>query len=269
MTDLKTDKPMRTQEIQTAIDSQTPLYQHIYLIIRDRILSGEYPDQSILPGELELAELFGVSRITAKRALNEISADGLCNRQRGRGSRVTYKPATAPLKTDVQGLLDHLSQMNLETEGFVLEFDYVAASSEIATVMKIEEGTEIQHSVRVRHLNATPFSYLTTYVPGDIGRLYTPKNIASQAVLTVLEKVGVEVVRAEQTITATLASTKVAEALKVRLGSPLLRICRKVFDRNETVVEYIIALYRPDQYQYHTLLSRVTTVDATTWSETK
>jgi GntR family transcriptional regulator len=256
-------------EMRTDAQSQSPLYQQIYLVIRDRILSGEYPDQSLLPSENELAKLFGVSRITTKRALNEISAEGLCDRKRGTGSRVTYKPATAPLKTDVQGLLDYLFQMNLATQGFVLKFDYVAASAEIATVMKIETGAEIQRSVRVRHLDGTPFSYLTTYVPGDLGRLYTREHISSQAVLTVLEKTGVEVAHAEQTITATLAGARAAESLQVKLSSPLLRISRIVFDRNERVVEHIVGLYRPDQYQYRTLLSRVSTGNETTWSESK
>lgn len=250
----------------TDAHSQSPLYQQIYLVMRDRILSGEYPDQSLLPSENELVAQFGVSRITAKRALNELSTEGLCDRKRGKGSQVTYRPATAPLKTDVQGLLDYLFQMNMATEGFVLSFDYIAASAEIAKVMKIEAGTEIQRSIRVRHLDGTPFSYLTTYVPGDLGRVYTREHVASQAVLTVLEKTGVQVANAEQTITATLAGAKAAESLQVKLGSPLLRIVRVVFDRENRVVEYIIGLYRPDQYQYQTLLSRVSTGDAVSWS---
>jgi GntR family transcriptional regulator len=96
--------------------------------------------------------------------------------------------------------------------------------------------------------------------------VYTREHLASQAVLTVLEKTGVQVANAEQTITATLAGAKAAESLKVKLGSPLLRIVRVVFDREDRVVEYIIGLYRPDQYQYRTLLSRVSTGDAVSWS---
>lgn len=267
-TDLGSAALWGLDEINSDAHPPPPLYQQVYLVMRDKILSGEYPDRSLLPSEHELVTLFGVSRITAKRALNELSAEGLCERKRGMGSRVTYRPTTAPLKTDVQGLLDYLFQMNLATEGFVLKFDYVAASSEIAARMKIEEGTEVQRSVRVRHLDGTPFSYLTTYVPGDLGRLYTREHVTLQAVLTVLEKTGVQVASAEQTITATLAGARAAESLKVKLGSPLLRISRVVFDQNERVVEFIIGLYRPDQYQYRTLLSRVSTGGAASWSET-
>lgn len=257
----------RSGNDQTDSELQSPLYQQVYLVIRDRILNGVYPDQSLLPGEHELADLFDVSRITAKRALNEIAAEGLCVRKKGQGSRVTYKPSVAPLKTDVQGLLDYLFQMNLESEGSVLEFEYIPATEEIAKILKCDEGAEVQRSVRLRQVGGTPFSYLTTFVPADIGRNYKRENLASQAVLTVLEKIGIEVARADQTITATLAGAVVAKAMDVKPGSPLLRISRIVFDRNERVVEYIVGLYRPDQYQYRTMLSRVSTGNKTAWSE--
>ncbi|MDD9878248.1 MAG: GntR family transcriptional regulator [Magnetovibrio sp.] len=246
--------------------SETPLYQQIYLIIRNRILNGEYPDRSLLPSEHATAELFGVSRITAKRALNEVAAEGLCVRRRGRGSMVTYKPAVAPLKADVQGLLDFLFHMNLETEGFVLEFDYVPASNQVARMMEIDPGTEVQRSVRARRLDGTPFSYLTTFVPADLGRAYERDHLSNQAVLTLLEKTGVEVADAEQTITATLAEAVAAEALGVKPGSPLLRISRTVYDRAGRVVEFIVGLYRPDQYQYRSLLSRDRSSDTPAWT---
>ena len=59
--------------------SPTPLYHQVYLVLRNGILNGDYPDGSLLPGEQETTILFGVSRITAKRALNDLAAEGfLC-----------------------------------------------------------------------------------------------------------------------------------------------------------------------------------------------
>ena len=75
-------RALEERKMLTDAHSQSPLYQQIYLVIRDRILSGEYPDQSLRPGENELVAQFGVSRITAKRALNELSTEGLCDRKR-------------------------------------------------------------------------------------------------------------------------------------------------------------------------------------------
>ena len=70
----------------------TPLYHQIYLILRDRIRAGVLARNALLPGEQELGRLFNVSRITVKRALNELAADGLISRHRGRGSIVTRGP---------------------------------------------------------------------------------------------------------------------------------------------------------------------------------
>jgi len=67
----------------------TPLYHQVYLVLRERIQSGVYADGETLPGEQELARAFDVSRITVKRALNELAANNLVSRHRGRGTIVS------------------------------------------------------------------------------------------------------------------------------------------------------------------------------------
>ncbi|MFC1665843.1 GntR family transcriptional regulator, partial [Pseudomonadota bacterium] len=257
-----------SQPITLTLESglQPPLYQQIYLLIRDRIMSGEYPDQSLLPSEHETAKMFGVSRITSKRALNEVAAEGLCVRKRGQGTRVTYRPAGGPLKSDAQGLLDVFSNMNLQTEGQVLDFEYIPAEQRIASILEIEESAEVQRSVRTRRLDGKPLSYLTTYVPADLGRRYERKHLVHQAAVTLLEKTGVEIAGAEQTITATLAEAVAAEALEIKQGAPLLRISRVVRDHEHRVVEYIVGLYRPDQFQYDMFLSRINSGGRQSWA---
>jgi GntR family transcriptional regulator len=245
---------------------QPPLYQQIYLLIRDRIMSGEYPDQSLLPSEHETAKMFGVSRITSKRALNEIAAEGLCIRKRGQGTRVTYHPSGGPLKSDTQGLLEVFSNLHLQTEGQVLKFEYMPAGRRIARILEIDDTTEVQRSVRTRRLDGKPLSYLTTYVPADLGRRYERKHLVHQAAVTLLEKTGVEIAGAEQTITATLAEAVAAEALEIKQGAPLLRISRIVHDREDRVVEYIVGLYRPDQFQYDMFLSRIDSDGRQAWA---
>ncbi|MBT3909802.1 MAG: GntR family transcriptional regulator [Rhodospirillaceae bacterium] len=245
--------------------ASTPLYQQIYLMIRHQILSGEYPNRTMLPSEHETAKLFGVSRITAKRALNEVAAAGLCVRRRGQGSRVTYTQSGAPLKSDIQGLMDHLADAGLEMEGHVLEFEYIEADGRIAEIMNINKKAEVQRSVRTRRIEGKPLSYLTTYVPAELGRLYERDQLTNQAPLTLLENAGVPIAGAEQTITATLAEAVTAEALEVKQGAPLLRIRRVVFDHRDRVVEFIVGLYRPDQYQYQMSLSRVADGDKRSW----
>lgn len=251
-----------------AVDERSPmpLYHQIYLVLRDKIIDGVFETNAFIPGEQELVHMFGVSRITAKRALNKLAAGGLVIRQRGRGTRVAARTPVLPVRAGVDGLIENLIEMGLKTQVKLLGFDYVPATPDVARALRIEPGACVQHAVRRRALDGKPFSYLTTYVPERIGRTYSKVDIAARPLLSLLERSGVRVGSAEQSVSATLADPQVAPALDVEIGSPLLRISRVVFDQSGTPVEYIVALYRPDRYQYRMKLDRIQERNRKTWS---
>jgi GntR family transcriptional regulator len=244
----------------------TPLYHQIYSILRDEIIDGGYANGDILPSELELTRDYGVSRVTAKRALNELAADGLVSRERGRGTVVRYEAVSAPIRSSVEGLLENLLQMGLKTSVRLISFGYVPASARVARALACDAGAEVQRAVRVRSLEGEPFSHLTTHVPADIGRSYSRGDLASLPLLGLLERCGVIVCSARQTLTATLADARIAPLLEVQIGAPLLRISRTVYDQQARAVEYITGLYRPDRYQYQMDLNRTGGGDRKIWS---
>lgn len=254
----------------TLVDERlpSPLYHQVYMVLRNAILSGAYGYNEIVPGEQEATQMFGVSRITAKRALNELADHGLVKRERGRGTRVIYRPPVPPVEASVEGLLENLLAMGLETQVELLSLDYVKPDADVARMLQCDGDCQVQRAVRVRRIEGEPFSYLTTYVPEQIGRSYSRDDLATRPLLSLLERSGVVIGRAEQTITATLANAQVAKILGLELGSPLLSIRRIVFDREETPVEYLSTLYRPDRYQYQMKLSRVGEESSRSWSMT-
>lgn len=69
----------------------TPLYYQLYSLLKSLILDGSIGHSQRLPAEGQLAEMFDVSRITAKRAMDELAQDGLIERRRGRGSHVIFR----------------------------------------------------------------------------------------------------------------------------------------------------------------------------------
>lgn len=245
---------------------KTPLYHQIYLILKGQITDGIYGKDARLPSEQDLTERFGVSRITAKRAMDELAADGLVVRERARGTRVIYQPPSAPIPSSVEGLLENLIAMGLETTARLLEFEYLRASEAIAQALELEVGREVQRAVRVRYLDDTPFSHLTTYVPAGIGRQYNAEELSSLSLLSLLERCGVKVESAEQTISATLADSGIAQHLGVDVGSALMKITRVVRDQTGAPVEFITALYRPDRYQYRMALHRVRGESQNRWA---
>ena len=247
-------------------NARVPLYHQIFLILRNRIFGGEVRPGELVPGEQELAAEFNVSRITAKRALNELAGAGLVVRERGRGTRVTHRPKAPAVTSSIEGWLENISLMGIATEARVLDFGYLAASEDIAHALELDPGTDVQHAVRVRSLDGEPMSYLVTYVPADIGRQYDRVDLDTKPLLLLLELAGVKVASARQTISATLADSEVAGALSVHAGSPLIEVRRVVRDASGRPVEYIRALYRPDIYRFEMSMNRVREREGMRWA---
>ena len=248
---------IETGAASPAIDpsSPTPLYHQIFVVLRDKIYRGEYELDTFLPGEQEVATLFGVSRITAKRALDDIAAAGLAVREQGRGTRVCIRPHGTSVRGSVDGLVHSLHAKGNSTVR-LLDFEYVAASRVVAEKLRITPGDEVQRATRIWYADAGPFNHLSTFVPATIGRRWRREDLESKPLVSLLEDSGVKIGRAEESITATLADEVTAPALEVDVGSALLKITRTVFGENGQAVEYVVALYPPDRYQYTVSLGR-------------
>lgn len=240
--------------------------KQVYLVLRDRILSGAADFGSRLPTENELAEFHGVSRVTVRRALGELARERLIERRRSAGTRVIYRSSPAPMAADITGVLANLAEMGRRTGVKLLAFDYVPAEGAVALALRVGPDQLLQRSVRVRAVDGVPFSYLTTHVPESISTTFTRQELAARPLLELLERAGVKAERARQRISAVLASRDVAEALDVRSGSPLIELVRVVYDQDGRGVEHLHALYRPDRYNLEIDLARSGAADTKAWS---
>jgi GntR family transcriptional regulator len=240
--------------------------KQVYLVLRDRILSGAAEFGSRLPTENELAEFHGVSRVTIRRALGELARERLIERRRSAGTRVIYRSSPAPMTADITGVLANLAEMGRRTAVKLLAFDYVPAEGAVAQALGVGPDRLLQRSVRVRAVDGVPFSYLTTHVPESVSVTFSKQELASRPLLELLERAGVKAERARQRISAVLASRDVAEALDVRSGSPLIELVRVVYDQAGHGVEHLHALYRPDRYNLEIDLARSGAADPKAWS---
>lgn len=244
----------------------TPLYHQIYLVLRDRIRRGELTADAALPGEQELSRLFNVSRITVKRALNELAADGLVSRHRGRGTIVTAN-ATLPMVTGAfDNLIESLTRLGVDTQVELLDVADVPADAWAAGRLGLELGASVQRATRRRKIQDEPFSHLVTYVPAEIAAGYSREELAREPLLKLLERAGAGAWEAEQWITADAASPAIAAALGVAPASPLLKIERVMRDRQGRAVQLICGHYRPDRFQYHVKSRRSSKTDEAGWA---
>ncbi len=247
-----------------------PKYHRVYLVLRQQLEAGCFGDG--LPGEHALVEEFGVARVTVRRALEQLAAEGRITRHPGRATRPVTVPgadaATEPhasARTSLGGLFENLVSMGLHTSVEVVSLDTLPASGPVAEMLRLAPGAPVQKAVRVRSTSEGPLSCITTWVPGGVAGPFTKRELSRKPILLLLEEAGVKVGRAEQTLTAVAADAEVATRLDVPVGGPLLAVRRLIYDTDERPVQWLHGLYRPDRYEYQMRLSRVGSIDAQVW----
>lgn len=236
----------------------TPLYYQIYLLYKQKIMTGNLAHGDRLPSEAELAANHNVSRITAKRSMNELANEGLVTRSRGKGTAVSYLMPVSAFSADFGGLMENLIAIGASTDVDVLAFGYVNAPAPIADSLRLEPGAVVQRAERRRSRDGKPFSYILSYLPEDIGRSFQRNDLSDKPILSLIENAGHQIQEANQSVTAVLADPVFSSALKVQQGSPLIKVTRVVLDQTGRPVQYIEVVYRPDVYQLNMSLRRVT-----------
>lgn len=240
--------------------------RRVYLSLRDQIADGRLGVGENLPGEQRLAESFGVSRVTVRRALDVLADTGLIVRRAGSGSTVSKADAhEKPVAMDFTTLMPQLAEMGQSTTARLLSFSYGPAPEIVAKAMDIGRSDKVQIATRIRIADDIPFSHLTTYVPASIAQNYSEDDLATTPLFKLLERSGVQIKDAQQSVSATLAGPDVAEALGVAVGSALLSLKRVVRDVDGNGVEYLSALYRPDMFRLDMSLTRVGSGGARHW----
>lgn len=245
-----------------------PLYHQIYLILRERIIEGHY-DTKPLPGELVLAEQFNVSRVTMRRALQDLVKEGLVARGRGKGTFV--KPRTEARNASVgQSQLLSASAMRLQASGDSSDLQLITSKRilpppDISTLLHLPSDAIVEKLIRIRQLDGQPVAHLTSFIPQDLSGRICRRRLREFPILVLLEEAGVKVAKARQTISARLADASVAYALGVPVGAPLLAISRVAYDENSRPVQVLKGLYRPDRYDYRIELSRKQAKGQSSW----
>jgi len=248
-----------------------PKYHQVYLVLREQLHDGQFA--AGLPPELALSKQFGAGRVTVRRALEQLALEGLIIREPGRGTRPApeatgkgagpIEPGGAVRTTRLTGLLEKIVSVSLRTSAKVLEWRTVSASQSVADALQIPLGAKVKKGVRRRSLPEGPLSHITTYVPEQLTRGFGRRELARNPILRLLERSGVELGRAQQTVSARQADAAVAAELDVAVGTALLAVRRVVYDTSERPVQWLHGLYRPDRYEYQMEVSQVGSSSAT------
>jgi len=233
-------------------DSPTPLYHQLYSILKSMIVEDVLSYGERVPTESELADLFSVSRITSKRALDELAAEGFVERRRGRGTHVTYQYTPRPVQAPLIGMLQEIESMARNSRAIILESEMKAPPGDIRGEMGLN-NQPVLHLRRVRERDGLKFGLYTSWTAG-VTMPSDPSIFATTPRLSFFRENGLELSHVTQTITAKLATHSSATALDVAVGSPLLSLTRRSYQQRgaeeKALMDWMEVLYNPEHFQY-------------------
>ena len=226
-----------------------PLYFQLAQDLRKQISSKRFKPGVALPTEERLGELYGVSRITVRRAIDDLITERLVERRRGVGTFVARPQGATRSVSLVGSLYDALAYPNNITIE-VLQRTAKAAPRHVAELLSLQNNAALVELQVLSRVGKTPFAMTYFYVPADIGaKLQLAKLGAGTPLARLVETLlGEEIVRAAQTVEPESANAKMAKLLDIPRGTAILHVLRTYFSASGRPVEVASVRYRPDQY---------------------
>jgi GntR family transcriptional regulator len=208
-------------EWKVTVDSSSkePLYYQLYLLLKNSITNGSAEYGKQMPTELQLSEAFELSRITVKRAMDDLAAEKLIARRRGKGSHETLVPPAA-----------------------------VRAELNIGSDEKAVKVTRVRSNE-----NERPYAFYVSWTLPQV-KGFTKKNIEKKTRLAILKENGIKIAKVEQTLAAENADPLVAAQLEINVNSALLSLKRHSFDFEGKMVDILYGLYNPKLFTYKMVL---------------
>jgi len=235
-------------------DSRVPLYLQIEELMAARIREQGEPD-TLIPTEEELCKMYGVSRITLRKAVEGLVEKGMLARRRGVGTRI--------VRTELVEDLGRLRSYTEEIEGEGLK-----VVSEVLSVQKEVPPEKIRDTLalgpderalrihRVRGTNTVfPVAILMSYFSEKIG-IDEHDDFSKSTYELVTRKYDTPILWARQRITAYNATPEEAKLLNLKSGDAVLVFYRTAYSVGDQPIEFVKAVFNPKYYNFSISLLR-------------
>ena len=228
-------------------DTYSPLYRQLMQRLKGDIAAGVYPVHGRIPSELELCESYQVSRVTVRKALSDLTREGLLVRHQGKGTFVAVPR--------IQRDLNHITSfhaacrlMGCTAKSRVLSAHLQHATPEDIESLRVSPGEMVLETCRLRFADELPVMVETNRFPAAFGFLLEEDLTGS--LYEILMRHGTEPVKAVHDIALAYASQSQAKLLEVEDGAALLLLKECVYDSAGSPVHTSSQLIRGDRFTF-------------------
>jgi GntR family transcriptional regulator len=217
--------------------------QHLVAVID----SGLAPHDK-LPTERELADEFDISRLTVRRALDQLENDSVLYRVQGAGTFVSERRIAKSF--ELTSFTEDMKSRGLRPGSLSISVETIPAGPRIGYALKLSPAEPVVHIHRVRTADDAPMCFENSYLP-DALVPGLAEQLGSDSLYEVLDlQFSLRVDRADQVINATVLEPGTAALLEAPPFSPAFLVTRTGFDRRGRAIEFAETLYRGDRYSY-------------------
>ncbi len=227
-------------------------YQTVVAEVR-RLIEGGMPRGSRLPTERTLAGRLGVSRLTVRKALDELERSGEVRRVHGSGTFVAGP--TVEHGQSVRSFTQEMRDRGTVAHSEVLSVRHYPASGDIGFGLQVSPGEPLTELVRLRFANRVPMCLERAVLPDRRVPGLAEHDLSGSLYELLSSRYGIWVTSVRQEIRATAVSAEQAQLLSIPPHSPALSLSHVASDANGEPIEFADSLYRADRYTIHMELS--------------
>jgi GntR family transcriptional regulator, N-acetylglucosamine utilization regulator len=228
-----------------------PLHHQVYLDLRSAIEAGEWRPGDRLPPERELAERYGCSLITVRRALGDLARERRLERTRGRGTFVTRPP----IDLDLDGTMsftEELQHLGHDPATRVVTARTIPADHAVAEALEIGLGASVVHLERLRMADGEPLLLEQVFLPEARFPGLLASDLEHGSLYDLLtERYDTPVTRAREALEPIALPAREAQLLGVEPHRPALLIEGLAYDRSGRPVELARSYVRGDRTRYY------------------
>ena len=227
-------------------DLPVPLYHQLQAVLKAEIESGKWRPGEQLPTESQLTELYAVSKITVRQALQELAELGYIRREHGRGTFVERRKFDEGPR-ELTSFTEEMRRHDLSASSRVLSQRCVEADARVADALQLPAKTQVFELKRLRLAAGEPLSIQTAHIPAA----FVPgiEISESASLYEVLQsRYHLYPARARETYFAALVEAAPAELLAIAEGAPVFAVERVTLLPNEKPFEFVQSVVRGDRY---------------------
>ena len=226
-------------------DSASPLYQQLMQRIRADITLGVYPVHSRIPSEAELGETYQVSRVTVRKALAELTSEGLLRRMQGKGTYVSAPRLRKNLK-EVTSFHQACQMMGCVPGTKVISAQTVRATESMREALALT-GDEAVEIVRLRMADGDPVMLETNRFSMEY--VFLLEGVEA-SLYHQLSQRGIEAASGVHEISLCYANAQQAKLLDVEVGAALLRLDQVIYDQHGSPLHTSHQVIRGDRFTF-------------------